>query len=96
MVPLSQRLMIVFGVADFRFWPDCELLRRCNDCRLIDLRRHGVRVLGEATLMNEGPFAGLHWVYFTAPWGMTIELVSYPRGMAYEATAKDVLWKPEA
>jgi catechol 2,3-dioxygenase-like lactoylglutathione lyase family enzyme len=58
------------------------------------LRRHGVRVLGEPTLMNEGPSAGLHWVYFTAPWGMTMELVSYSRGMAYEANAKEILWSP--
>lgn len=58
------------------------------------LRRHGVKVLGEPTLMNEGPSAGLHWVYFTAPWGMTMELVSYPKGMAYEDGTKDVLWKP--
>ena len=61
---------------------------------VVHLRRHCVNVLGEPTLMNEGPSAGLHWVYFTAPWGMTMELVSYPRGMAYEATAKDILWKP--
>jgi hypothetical protein len=25
---------------------------------------------------------------------MTMELVSYPRGMAYEAGAKDILWRP--
>ena len=60
------------------------------------LRRHGVQVLGESTLMKEGPSAGLHWVYFTAPWGMTMELVSYPRGMAYEANAKEILWRPAA
>jgi hypothetical protein len=32
--------------------------------------------------------------YFTAPWGMTMELASYPRGMAYEADAKEILWRP--
>lgn len=58
------------------------------------LRLHGVRVLGEPTLMKEGPSAGLQWVYFTAPWGMTMELSSYPRGMAYEADAKEILWRP--
>ena len=26
--------------------------------------------------MNEGPSAGLRWVYFVSPWGMTMELVS--------------------
>ena len=43
--------------------------------------------------MKEGPSAGLHWVYFTAPWGVTMELASYPRGMAYEADAKEILWR---
>ena len=60
------------------------------------LRGHGVKVLGEPTLMNDGPSAGINWVYFTAPWGMTMELVSYPRGMAYEANAKEILWRPAA
>ncbi len=58
------------------------------------LRQHGIEVLGEPTLMTEGPSAGLHWVYFTAPWGMTMELVSYPRGMAYESGAQEILWRP--
>lgn len=58
------------------------------------LRKHGVKVLGEPTLMTDGPSAGLHWVYFTTPWGMTMELVSYPSGMAYEASAKEILWRP--
>lgn len=60
------------------------------------LRRHGVQVLGEPTLMKEGPSAGINWVYFTAPWGMTMELVSYPSGMAYEANSKEILWRPAA
>jgi hypothetical protein len=25
---------------------------------------------------------------------MTMEVVSYPRGMAYEAGAKEILWRP--
>ena len=44
--------------------------------------------------MNEGPSARLRWVYFVSPWGMTMELVSYPSGMAYEAGTKDILWRP--
>ena len=51
-------------------------------------------MLGEPTSMNEGPSAGLRWVYFVSPWGMTMELVSYPTGMAYEAGTKDILWRP--
>ena len=64
------------------------------DAAVTHLRRHGVKVLGEPTSMNDGPSAGLRWVYFVSPWGMTMELVSYPKGMAYEAGAKDVLWTP--
>jgi len=64
------------------------------DAAVAHLRRHGVQVLGEPTAMNEGPSAGLRWVYFVSPWGMTMELVSYPRGMAYESGAKDILWRP--
>jgi glyoxylase I family protein len=64
------------------------------DAAVAHLRRHGVEVLGEPTSMNEGPSAGLRWVYFVSPWGMTMELVSYPKGMAYEGSANDVLWTP--
>jgi catechol 2,3-dioxygenase-like lactoylglutathione lyase family enzyme len=64
------------------------------DAAVAHLRRHGVKVLGEPTSMNEGPSAGLRWVYFVSPWGMTMELVSYPGGMAYEAGTKDILWRP--
>jgi hypothetical protein len=44
--------------------------------------------------LAKGPSAGLRWVYFVSPWGMTMELVSYPGGMAYEAGTKDILWRP--
>ena len=64
------------------------------DAAVAHLRRNGVKVLGEPTLMNEGPSAGLRWLYFVSPWGMTMELVSYPRGMAYEAGTEDILWRP--
>ena len=66
------------------------------DDAVAHLRRHGVKVLGEPTSMNEGPSAGLKWVYFVSPWGMTMKLVSYPSSMAYEADGKDTLWKPAA
>ena len=29
---------------------------------------------------------------FPAPWGLQMELISYPKGMAYEKDAKIVLW----
>jgi catechol 2,3-dioxygenase-like lactoylglutathione lyase family enzyme len=60
------------------------------------LRDRGVRVLGEPTTLAAGPSAGLSFVYFLAPWGLQLELVSYPRGLAYEATSAVRLWRPPA
>jgi catechol 2,3-dioxygenase-like lactoylglutathione lyase family enzyme len=60
------------------------------------LRERGVRVLDEPTTVGTGPSAGLTFVYFLAPWGLQLELVSYPRGMAYEASSAVRLWKPPA
>ena len=42
--------------------------------------------------MKDGPSAGETWMYFLAPWGMQLELVSYPKGKAYEKTSKTRLW----
>ena len=42
--------------------------------------------------VNEGPAAGQSILYFLTPWGMQMELISYPKGMAYEKSAKSVLW----
>ena len=39
-----------------------------------------------------GPAAGQSINYFQAPFGTYVELISYPHGMAYEATAKRKLW----
>jgi catechol 2,3-dioxygenase-like lactoylglutathione lyase family enzyme len=60
------------------------------------LTERGVRVLGAPTLLTTGPSAGLSFVYFLAPWGLQLELVSYPRGLAYEATSAVRLWRPPA
>ncbi|MBF9060001.1 VOC family protein [Rhodobacterales bacterium HKCCSP123] len=66
------------------------------DAALAHLRAHGVEVLGEPTTMTEGPSEGLTWVYFKAPWGMALELVSYPDGMAVTRANPDALWSPVA
>lgn len=58
------------------------------------LEAHGVTILGGATRLTEGATGGLDWVYFLAPWGLQLELVSYPRGLAYEAGATVKLWSP--
>lgn len=58
------------------------------------LKKHGVKMLGEPTTMTQGPSAGETWLYFLAPWGMQLELVSYPKGKAYEKETKGRLWNP--
>lgn len=57
-------------------------------------KANGVKMLGEPGTVNDGPAAGMQWVYFLAPWGMQLELVSYPQGRAYEKTTKHLLWDP--
>jgi catechol 2,3-dioxygenase-like lactoylglutathione lyase family enzyme len=42
--------------------------------------------------VNEGPAAGQSILYFLTPWGLQMELISYPKGMAYEKDAKSLLW----
>jgi catechol 2,3-dioxygenase-like lactoylglutathione lyase family enzyme len=58
------------------------------------LRSHGVRIFGEPKVMSEGANAGLSWVYFLAPWGLQLELVSASDGMAYEDETSRRLWQP--
>ncbi|WP_210594026.1 VOC family protein [Streptomyces sp. GESEQ-35] len=53
------------------------------DAAVEDLRRRGLRVLGEPTT-SRGASAGQRWVYFLSPWGMQFELVSYPGGKAFD------------
>jgi catechol 2,3-dioxygenase-like lactoylglutathione lyase family enzyme len=48
------------------------------------LERHGVTIFGGPTTLVDGASAGLTWVYFLAPWGLQLELVSAPSGLAYE------------
>jgi catechol 2,3-dioxygenase-like lactoylglutathione lyase family enzyme len=60
------------------------------------LRDKGVKVLGDPTTMTDGPSKGETWVYFLSPWGMQLELVSYPDGKAYEADYEGRLWDPRS
>lgn len=57
------------------------------------------RALGLKTMMGpfpitEGPAAGQAITYVLTPWGMQLELISYPKGMAYEKDAQTRLWAP--
>jgi hypothetical protein len=57
------------------------------------LEKHNVQILSTPTA-SSGASAGQEWLYFLSPWGMQFELVSYPNGKAYEATADKLLWHP--
>jgi len=59
------------------------------------LKAHGITVQGEPTTMESGPSKGLTWVYFLSPWGMQLELVSYPSGMAVLHGNPAALWSPK-
>jgi catechol 2,3-dioxygenase-like lactoylglutathione lyase family enzyme len=45
--------------------------------------------------ITDGPAAGQTINYFRTPFGTFIELISYPKGMAYEHTTHDHLWSPK-
>ncbi|MDP9932766.1 VOC family protein [Variovorax paradoxus] len=57
-------------------------------------RAQGVKTLLGPFAINEGPTAGQAITYIFTPWGMQLELISYPKGMAYEKNSKVKLWAP--
>lgn len=63
------------------------------DTALAYLREHGIWTLGEPTNSSNAS-AGQRWVYFLSPWGMQLELVSFPNGKAYERESALRLWDP--
>lgn len=58
------------------------------------LASRGVRMLGEPTVRTAGPTAGQTWQYFLTPWGMQLELCSYPNGKGYEKGTDRRAWHP--
>ncbi|WP_164662202.1 VOC family protein [Tropicibacter sp. Alg240-R139] len=64
------------------------------DASLQWLKDHDVELLGEPVVRHEGPSAGQRWVYFLTPWGMQLELVSFPAGKGYETETDRRLWSP--
>lgn len=58
------------------------------------LRSKKIRILGNPVIRETGPSAGQTWVYFLTPWGMQLELVSFPNGKAYEKDTVRHLWSP--
>ena len=59
------------------------------------LKGNGIEVLGSPSVRTEGPHGGQTWVYFLAPWGLQLELVSFPGGKAYERDYLERLWHPK-
>ena len=59
------------------------------------LKSKNVKMLGDPTPLGGGPNAGETFLYFLTPWGMQLEFVSYPNGMAYEKESKFKLWTPK-
>ena len=55
----------------------------------------GIKTFMGPIPIEEGPAAGQTILYFTSPWGLQLEAISYPKGMAYEKDAKTVLWSPK-
>jgi catechol 2,3-dioxygenase-like lactoylglutathione lyase family enzyme len=58
--------------------------------------RDDVTIQSGPVLMTEGPSAGLSWLYFQAPWGQQMELVSYPGGLAAYRSLRQEVWRPRA
>ena len=64
------------------------------DAAAESLRARGITTHTGPIPINDGPVAGQSILYFKAPWGLQLELISYPTGMAYESGATNVLWSP--
>ena len=45
--------------------------------------------------VEQGPAAGQSIFYFLSPWGLQMEAISYPKGMAYEKEGGPILWSPK-
>lgn len=56
------------------------------------LKSQNIRTLMGPLPVNEGPAAGQTILYFFAPWGLQLEAISFPQGMAYEKDGGPVLW----
>ena len=61
------------------------------------LRAAGIDMLDGPTTVEDGPLGGFSWIYFTAPWGQSLEIASFNK-LGYEANTDKRLWqaKPRA
>lgn len=58
--------------------------------------KHNIRTLMGPVPIEDGPAAGQSILYFFAPWGLQMEAITYPDGMAYEKDADTILWSTRA
>jgi catechol 2,3-dioxygenase-like lactoylglutathione lyase family enzyme len=59
------------------------------------LRRHGVKLMsGPNALPGPESGEGNRFIYARTPWGLTVELISYPASMAYERHSDTRRWRP--
>ena len=65
------------------------------DAAVAHMQAHGVQKLLGPLAVTDGPAAGQTINYFRAPFGTYIELISYPKGMAYEQGPGKPLWSPK-
>ena len=56
------------------------------------LRAAGVEVLDGPTRIPSGPLEGLDWIYLRAPWGLSLELVSWDGALGYEREGGPKMW----
>jgi len=59
------------------------------------MKKKGLRTFLGPFPVKNGPAAGQTILYVLTPWGLQLELISYPNGMAYEKTSKVKLWSPK-
>lgn len=66
------------------------------EAALAALREHGAPIESGPVEMTEGPSAGMTWLYFRSPWGLALELVSYPEGLAAYKKLQSEVWRPRS
>ena len=55
----------------------------------------GVKTFLGPLPVEQGPAGGQSIFYFLTPWGLQLEAISYPKGMAYEKDSPVILWSPK-
>ena len=57
--------------------------------------REPLILLGGGAEVRSYAAAGQAILYFQSPWGLQLEAITYPNGMAYEKDGGPVLWSPK-